>query len=484
MSDERRADRADPRAIRAGVAQLASSRIRQTDDGAAFARRDERSLVAAPFLEAARRQRRRSPALDGCIGPCRRRSCPTAMQPARRDAGHADVYATSMLLDGFATGLVVASHEGRPTKVEGNPDHPASLGATGSVEQASVLGLYDPDRARRVQHHGAIGVVGCARSSARARLARSDRGAGLRFSLEPTTLADVQRLLGERARAVPAAEGARSRRRSARSPTRVGGRAARVRPPAAAAPTISTRRRRHRLARRRLRRRDMPMSLRYARAWAARRRIARPSRYAESPLRGRVHAERSPASSPIIGCGRRSSEIAACGRALAAALPGVRAPARDARPTRDETDRFAQAVAARSASRPRAGRDAGGRRASASRRRCTRSACHQRGAREPRPTVEHHRAGAVARRAIRTSRRSSASCARRHGRHAGHPRRQPRLHRARRSRLRRALAKRRRAHLPRPLRERDRARMPLVRAGGPLRSSRGATRAPTTARSR
>lgn len=45
--------------------------------------------------------------------------------------GDALHFATSMMLDGYATGLLVTSHEGRPTKIEGNPDHPASLGAGG-----------------------------------------------------------------------------------------------------------------------------------------------------------------------------------------------------------------------------------------------------------------------------------------------------------------------------------------------------------------
>ncbi|MFZ0959896.1 MAG: TAT-variant-translocated molybdopterin oxidoreductase [Terriglobia bacterium] len=66
-------------------------------------------------------------------------------------------YATAMPLAGYATGLLVESHMGRPTKVEGNPSHPASLGAANLMAQASVLGLYDPDRAQVVMHVGRIG---------------------------------------------------------------------------------------------------------------------------------------------------------------------------------------------------------------------------------------------------------------------------------------------------------------------------------------
>ena len=82
-------------------------------------------------------------------------------------------YATSFELDGFATGLLVQSWAGRPTKVEGNPEHPASLGATGVVEQASVLSLYDPSRARGLRR-----AAGAATWEALAARFISDEGSG------------------------------------------------------------------------------------------------------------------------------------------------------------------------------------------------------------------------------------------------------------------------------------------------------------------
>jgi molybdopterin-containing oxidoreductase family iron-sulfur binding subunit len=67
--------------------------------------------------------------------------------------GIPNYYATAMPLMGSVTGLLVQSHEGRPTKVEGNPDHPNSLGGTSTHHQASILGLYDPDRSRSVRNN-------------------------------------------------------------------------------------------------------------------------------------------------------------------------------------------------------------------------------------------------------------------------------------------------------------------------------------------
>ena len=53
-----------------------------------------------------------------------------------------------MELGGVASGLLVKSYDGRPIKIEGNPDEKYSHGSTTPIEQASVLELYDPDRSR------------------------------------------------------------------------------------------------------------------------------------------------------------------------------------------------------------------------------------------------------------------------------------------------------------------------------------------------
>jgi Fe-S-cluster-containing dehydrogenase component len=79
---------------------------------------------------------------------------PYREQPPEVTPGRPAFYATSMLQDGYASGLLVESHEGRPTKVEGNPEHPASLGATSVFAQASVLDLYSPVRQQRLLHQG------------------------------------------------------------------------------------------------------------------------------------------------------------------------------------------------------------------------------------------------------------------------------------------------------------------------------------------
>ncbi len=128
--------------------------------------------------------------LDGCTRIPAEKILPYVTQPPELTPGVPLHYATSMVLDGYATGLVVESHEGRPTKVEGNPDHPASLGAAGILEQASVLQLYDPDRAQAVRYGNKTSTwqaFAAAMAPAAMRQRLGTRGAKLALLLEPTS---------------------------------------------------------------------------------------------------------------------------------------------------------------------------------------------------------------------------------------------------------------------------------------------------------
>ena len=79
--------------------------------------------------------------LAACTRGPRRHIVPYVVQPPEERPGVARHYATAMSIDGYGMGLVVEAHEGRPTKIEGNPEHPASLGATGVLQQAAILDL-------------------------------------------------------------------------------------------------------------------------------------------------------------------------------------------------------------------------------------------------------------------------------------------------------------------------------------------------------
>ncbi len=75
---------------------------------------------------------------------------PHTSLPIEFAPGVAVHYATLFELNGVATGVLAKSYDGRPIKIEGNPDHPMSLGAASAFAQASVLDLYDPDRSRQI----------------------------------------------------------------------------------------------------------------------------------------------------------------------------------------------------------------------------------------------------------------------------------------------------------------------------------------------
>ncbi len=97
-----------------------------------------------------------SMALAG-LTACRRpveKIVPYVVAPEEVIPGVAEYYATTMPFGVEAYGVVVESHEGRPTKIEGNSKHPATRGKSNSMMQAAILGLYDPDRSRAVLNAG------------------------------------------------------------------------------------------------------------------------------------------------------------------------------------------------------------------------------------------------------------------------------------------------------------------------------------------
>ncbi len=116
-------------------------------------------------------------------------------------------YATALTLGGFARGVIVETHEARPTKVEGNPDHPASRGATDVFMQAAMLGLYDPDRSQTVTYLGDIRPWGDLRQVVKEiRDAQKEgNGEGIRFLTEAVTSPTVIDQLGRVLSALPGA---------------------------------------------------------------------------------------------------------------------------------------------------------------------------------------------------------------------------------------------------------------------------------------
>ena len=89
----------------------------------------------------------------GCRRP-EEKLTPFGKQPENYTFGEAQYFATAMPTRTGAIPLVVKSYEGRPVKIEGNALFPGSNGSTDRYAQASILDLYDPDRARHFKHDG------------------------------------------------------------------------------------------------------------------------------------------------------------------------------------------------------------------------------------------------------------------------------------------------------------------------------------------
>ena len=126
---------------------------------------------------------------------------PYVLSPEHAVPGQPQQYATAMPFSGGGIGLLVECHDGRPTKIEGNPTHPASLGATDIFAQATILDLYDPDRSQTVQQHGQISSWDSFYAALKQQLdgELGREGSGLRILTEPvlspTLAAQLEELL-------------------------------------------------------------------------------------------------------------------------------------------------------------------------------------------------------------------------------------------------------------------------------------------------
>jgi MoCo/4Fe-4S cofactor protein with predicted Tat translocation signal len=139
--------------------------------------------------------------LTGCTRQAQEEIIPYVRQPEQIIPGKPLYFATALTLGGYALGVLAESHQGRPTKIEGNPDHPASLGATDVFAQASVLTLYDPERSQSILNAGRTGTWGgfVSGMGASLRALQALGGQGLRILTgtvtSPTLTAQIQDLL-------------------------------------------------------------------------------------------------------------------------------------------------------------------------------------------------------------------------------------------------------------------------------------------------
>lgn len=141
--------------------------------------------------------------LAGCRPKLAERIVPYVKAPEEIIPGEPLYYATALTLGGYATGVTVRTEMGRPIKIEGNPDHPSSRGGTDIFAQASILGLYDPDRSRSIRQGRTSQDWTAFSASAQAeyRRLKAARGAGLAILTEtvtsPTLATEIAKVLRE-----------------------------------------------------------------------------------------------------------------------------------------------------------------------------------------------------------------------------------------------------------------------------------------------
>ena len=141
--------------------------------------------------------------LSACARPplAHEKIVPYVKQPDQITPGKPLFFATAVTYGGYAEGVLAESHQGRPTKLEGNPDHPASLGATAAVTQAQVLSLYDPDRSQAYANGGTASTWEDASAALAGALAALPNGEGFALLTEnvtsPTLASQIEEFLGK-----------------------------------------------------------------------------------------------------------------------------------------------------------------------------------------------------------------------------------------------------------------------------------------------
>ncbi len=144
-------------------------------------------------------------ALAGLPSGCRfltpRKIVPFVQQPQDAQAGVARMYASSAQRGGYGIGLLVTNNDGRPTKLDGNPNHGSSLGSIDSKTQAEILNLYDPDRLKLPTMNGEPVAWKEVLAACRAALDKSVDGSGVTLLTEavgsPSYAAQIKSLLAK-----------------------------------------------------------------------------------------------------------------------------------------------------------------------------------------------------------------------------------------------------------------------------------------------
>ncbi len=146
--------------------------------------------------------------LTGCTRQPEERILPYVRTPEELAAGQPLFYATAHVQGGYARGILAETHNGRPTKIEGNELHPGSLGATDIFAQASILSLYDPDRSQTLTRLGEIRPWSALLADVKLVLEkeRPAKGAGLRILTPTVTSPTLAAQLSDFLAAFPAAK--------------------------------------------------------------------------------------------------------------------------------------------------------------------------------------------------------------------------------------------------------------------------------------